>query len=162
MMTKKIKVTTILLLSLLTVVLCQISGTTSEVRAAEGYDKPESQTQRPHGDDADLPNGVIGVSLHVWAERIGDPASLYVNHVHPEGPAHQAGLRHGDEIMTVDGTAVSGKSYEQAVKMIRGESGTIVKLGIKGDGGTRELSITRMAGDKLSKGPTGSHGNSAK
>lgn len=161
-MTKKMSITTTVLLSVLTVVLCQISGTTSEARAAEEQDKPESQAQRPHGDDANLPKGVIGISLHVGAERIGDPASLYVNHVHPDGPAHQAGLRHGDEIMTVGGTAVSGKSYEQAVKMIRGESGTIVKLGIKGDGGTRELSITRMAGDKLSKGPAGSHGNSAK
>jgi C-terminal processing protease CtpA/Prc len=64
--------------------------------------------------------------------------------------------------MTVDGTAVSGKNYEQAVKMIRGEAGTVVKLGIKCDGETRELSITRMAGDKLSKGSTGSHGNSIK
>ena len=40
--------------------------------------------------------------------------------------------------MTVDGTAVSGKSYEQVVKMIRGEAGTVVKLGVKGDGGNWE------------------------
>jgi C-terminal processing protease CtpA/Prc len=64
--------------------------------------------------------------------------------------------------MTVNGTAVSGKSYEQTVKMIRGESGTMVKLGVKGNGGTRDLSIIRMAGDKLPKGPTGSHGSSTK
>ena len=108
------------------------------------------------------PNGMIGVSLQVGAERIGDPAVLYVGIVHPEGPAHPAGLRHGEEVIAVDGTAVLGKSYEQAVKMIRGESGTIVKLGIKGEGGTRELSITRMAGDKLPKGPMGSHGGSTK
>ena len=38
--------------------------------------------------------------------------------------------------MSVDGTAVTGKSYEQVVKMIRGEAGTIVKLGVKGDGRT--------------------------
>ncbi|MCX5728934.1 MAG: hypothetical protein NTZ28_08870, partial [Nitrospirae bacterium] len=92
MTTKKISVTTALLLSVLTIVLFQISGKTSEVRAAEGQDKPESQAQRPYGDDANMPNGVIGVSLHVGAERIGDPASLYVAHVHPEGPAQQAGL----------------------------------------------------------------------
>jgi len=130
--------------------------------AAGAADQPMGQTPYAHGDDDKLPHGVIGVSLQVGAERIGDPAVLYVGMVHPEGPAHQAGLRHGDEVMTVDGMAVSGKSYEQVVKMIRGESGTIVKLGIKGDGGTRELSITRMAGDKLSKGPAGSHGSSTK
>ena len=162
MMTKKIKVTTILLLSVLTVVLCQISGKTSEVRAAQEQDKSGSQAQRPHGDDADLPNGVIGVSLHVWAERIGDPASLYVNHVLPEGPAQQAGLKHGDEVVTVNGAAVSGKTYEQVIKMVRGEAGTAVKLGVKEDGGVREIAITRIASEKLYKGEMGSHGGPAR
>ncbi|MEO7863718.1 MAG: hypothetical protein ABIU05_25460, partial [Nitrospirales bacterium] len=90
MMTKKSSVTTTILLSVLTVVLCQISVTMGEVRAAEGQDKQESQGQRPHGDDATMPKGMIGVSLHVGAERIGDPASLYVAHVYPVGPAQQA------------------------------------------------------------------------
>ena len=158
MTTKKISVTITVLLSVLTVVLFQVSGKTGEVWAAEGYDKPGSQAQRPHGDDADLPNGVIGVSLHVWAERIGDPASLYVNHVHPEGPAQQAGLKHGDEVVTVNGATVSGKTYEQVIKMVRGEAGTAVKLGVKGEGDVREVAITRMAVGKIYKGEMGSHG----
>lgn len=87
--------------------------------AAGAADQPVSQAPYGHGDDAKLPNGVIGVSLQIGAERIGDPAVLYVGMVHPEGPAQQAGLSHGDEVVTVDGTAVSGKSYEQVVKMIR-------------------------------------------
>jgi len=128
----------------------------ADVRAAEG---PATQAPYAHGDEAALPNGVVGVSLQVGAERIGDPAVLYVGMVHPEGPAHQAGLAHGDEIVSVDGTATAGKSYEQVVKMIRGTVGTVVKLGVKGEGGMRELSITRVAGDKLPKGPAGSHGN---
>lgn len=162
MMSKKMRVTITILMTVLTVVLCHISGTTNAARAAEEQDKPESQTQRPHGDDANLPNGVIGVSLDVWAERIGDPASLYVNHVIPEGPAQQAGLKHGDEIVTVNGATVSGKSYEQVIKMVRGEAGTAVKLGVKGDGGLRELAITRIAGEKLYKGEMGPHGRSAR
>ena len=162
MMTKKISVTTILSLSVLTVVLFQVSVRTGVAWAAEGYDKPESQVQRPHGDDADLPNGVIGVSLHVWAERIGDPASLYVNHVLPEGPAQQAGLKHGDEVVTVNGTTVSGKTYEQVIKMVRGEAGTAVKLGVKGEGGLREIAITRIAREKLYTGEMGSHGEPAR
>ena len=162
MTTKKISVTTALLLSVLTVVLFQISGKTSEVRAAEGQDKPESQAQRPYGDDANMPNGVIGVSLHVGAERIGDPASLYVAHVHPEGPAQQAGLKHGDEVVTVNGAAVSGKTYEQVIKLVRGEAGASVKLGVKGDGGLREIAITRIASEKLYKGEMGSHGGPAR
>ena len=162
MMTKKISVTTAVLLSVLTVVLFQVSGETSEVRAAEGQDKPGSQAQRPHGDDADLPNGVIGVSLHVGAERIGDPASLYVAHVHPEGPAQQAGLKHGDEVVTVNDAAVTGKTYKQVIKMVRGEAGTTVKLGVKGDGGLREIAITRIAEEKLYKSGMGPHSGPAR
>lgn len=127
--------------------------------AAVAADQPLSQAPYGHGDETKLPNGVIGLSLQVGAERVGDPAVLYVGMVRPDGPAQQAGLKHGDEITTVDGTTVTGKTYEQVVKMIRGEAGTIVKLGIKGGAETREISITRVASDKLPKGPAGSHGS---
>ncbi|MEO5956304.1 MAG: PDZ domain-containing protein [Nitrospiraceae bacterium] len=142
--------------------LCALSAGTSQVLAAEGQGKPKSDMNRPYGDEAHLPNGVIGVSLHVGAERIGDPASLYVAHVHPEGPAQQAGLKHGDEVVTVDGAAVTRKTYEQVVKMVRGEAGTVVKLGVKGDGALRELAITRIGSEKLYKGEMGSHGGPAR
>ena len=157
MMTKKISVTTTVLLSVLTVMLFQIIEKTSEVRAAEEQGKPGNQAQRPHGDDANLPNGVIGVSLHVGADRIGDPASLYVAHVHPEGPAQQAGLKHGDEVVTVNDAAVTGKTYEQVIQLVRGDAGTAVKLGVKGDGGLREIAITRVAREKLYTSGMGSH-----
>jgi len=127
--------------------------------AAGAADQPVSEAPYAHGDDAKLPQGVIGMSIQVGAERVGDPAVLYVGMVRPEGPAQQAGLRHGDEIISVDGIAVTGKTYEQVVKMIRGDVGTIVKLGVKGDAETREISITRVASDKLPKGPAGSHGS---
>jgi C-terminal processing protease CtpA/Prc len=162
MLTKKISVTTSVLLSLLTIVLLQISGKTSEVRAAEGQEMPGSQTQRPHGGEPNLPNGVIGLSLHVGAEQIGDPASLYVVHVYPKSPAQQAGLKRGDELVTVNGAAVTGKTYEQVIQMVRGDAGTAVKLGVKGDGGLREMVITRIASEKLSKAEMGYHNGSAR
>lgn len=124
-------------------------------------DQPANQAPYGHGGDTKLPKGVIGLSLQIGAERIGDPAILYVGMVHPEGPAHKAGLGHGDEVVSVDGTPVNGKRYEEVVGMIRGEAGTAVRVGVKGENGLRELSITRVAGDKLSKGPSGSHGNPA-
>jgi C-terminal processing protease CtpA/Prc len=148
-------------LSLLTIVLFQIPGKASEVRAEE-QDKPESQAQRPHGDDANIPKGVIGVSLHVGADRIGDPASLYVAHVYPAGPAQQAGLKHGDEIVTVNGGTVTGKTYEQVIQLVRGDAGTVVKLGVKGEGGLREIAITRIAGEKIYKSGMGSHSGPAR
>ena len=42
--------------------------------------------------------------------------------------------------------------------MVRGEAGTAVKLGVKGDGVVREIAITRIASEKLFKGEMGSHG----
>lgn len=119
------------------------------------------ETPYGHGAETKLPSGVIGISLHVGAERIGDPAILYVGMVHPEGPAYQAGLRHGDELVTVDGVSVKGKSYEEVVAMIRGDAGTVVKVGAKDEKGLHELSIERVASDKLPREPSGSHGNQA-
>ena len=147
---------------LVLIVLCALPGGASQVLATEGQDKPGSQTQRPSGDDAKLPNGVIGVSLRVGAERIGDPASLFVAHVHPEGPAQQAGLKHGDEVVTVNGATVTGRTYEQVIQMVRGEAGTSVKLGIKGDEGVREIAIIRIAAEKLYKGEMGPHGRQSR
>lgn len=113
--------------------------------AAEQPGQAAAATEGAKGHD-----GVIGISLHIGAERVGDPALLYVGRVHREGPAHKAGLRHGDELVSVDGTAVSGKSYEQVVKMVRGEAGTSVKLGVRREKeGLREVSVDRVAGDKL-------------
>lgn len=122
--------------------------------AIAAVDQPASQSLYKPGDETKLPRGVIGVSLHIGAERIGDPAVLFIGMVHPEGPAHGAGVRHGDEVVTVDGSTVAGKSYQQVVKMIRGEAGTAVKLEVKNDAGTRELTITRVASDQLQKSPT--------
>ena len=130
--------------------------------AAVASEQPMGQAAYGHGNDAKLPGGVIGISLHMGAERIGDPAVLYVGMVHPEGPAQQAGLAHGDEILSVNGTPVGRKTYQEAVKMIRGNAGTVVKLLVKGEGAAREVSITRVAGDTLSTAPMGPHGGVAR
>ncbi|MGE0645976.1 MAG: PDZ domain-containing protein [Nitrospira sp.] len=112
-------------------------------------------SQYGHGKETKLPNGVIGAVIQVGAERIGEPAALYVMKVRQDGPAQQAGLRHGDEIVSVNGTSVSGKSYEEIVSMIRGEVGTSVELEIRG---TRELSITRVPNDTTTPRRSGDPG----
>ena len=94
-------------------------------------------------DDAHLPKGLIGVSLLVASKRIGDSTSLYIDRVHPEGPAQQAGIKHGDEVVSVNGETVTGKTYQQVLHMMRGEAGTEVKLGIKREGDAHHSNCRR-------------------
>jgi hypothetical protein len=85
----KIGLATGILLNLLVIWGCQSAGH----QGAEKPDTSGSQTQRLHRDDSTLPNGVIGVSLSIGAERVGDPALLYVSHAHSDACAasrHQA------------------------------------------------------------------------
>jgi predicted metalloprotease with PDZ domain len=111
----------------------------------------QSRIQGPygHGRDNRVSTGVVGISLVIGAERIGDPAGLYVGMVHPDGPAYKAGLRHGDEVRSVEGISVTGKTYEQVANMIRGEVGTIVKMQVTDEKGIHELAVERVAGNKL-------------
>jgi|SRR5688572_14909023 C-terminal processing protease CtpA/Prc len=150
MSTTKVTLTTTTLLILLTVMGCQSTG--KDLQTLEKQDMSGSQTQRLHRDDANLSKGAIGVAMHVGAERVGDTASLYVAHVHPAGPARQAGIKHGDEVVTVNGAPVLGKTYEEVVQMMRGEAGTEVKLGVRRGEEVREIAIIRVAAEKLYKG----------
>ena len=161
-MHKSIDIRAYVALGLLGVILLQSPPRTAEVWAADEQTTPGSQAQPLSGSEVTMPDGVIGVSLHVGAERVGDTAVLYVAHVLPDGPAQQAGLKQGDELTTVNGAAVTGKTYEQVALMVRGEPGSVVKLGVKGEGGLREISVTRVAGQSLYKGQTGSHGGSSR
>jgi carboxyl-terminal processing protease len=129
--------------------------------AAEGHEK-SGAPGGSYGQEVTIPDGVIGVSLHVGAERVGDTAVLYIAQVLPDGPAEKAGLKSGNEITTVDGAAVTGKTYEQVAMMVRGEPGTVVTLGIKAESAVREVAVTRVAGQTLYKGQMGSHGGPAK
>lgn len=143
-------------------VLVSLLGIGSIAQAAEEPDKETPRSQSSQGRPENMPDGVIGVSLQVSAEHIGDPARLYVAHIHPEGPARQAGLKHGDEVIAVDGASVEGKTYEQVVRMVRGEPGSAVKIQVKGEGVPRDTTITRVASGMLYKAPMGSHEGPAK
>jgi C-terminal processing protease CtpA/Prc len=125
-------------------------GQTGRALADEGHPKmKEGHGQESYREDPTFPKGVIGIALHLSAKRVGDPAMLYVGSVHPEGPAGKAGLAHGDELVAVDGAALTGKTYEEVVKMVRGEIGSSVKLGVKREDQLREVTIPRVAEEEL-------------
>lgn len=108
----------------------------------------------PHGDLSDPmlpPPGIIGVALHLTAERIGDPAGLFIRATHPLGPAVRAGLAHGQEILAVDGQSVKGKTYREVVSMIRGEVGTSVTLLVKTFSDVKEVKIIRASEAQLTE-----------
>ena len=118
--------------------------------AQEGH----SQQDNPHGDLSDSmlpPPGIIGVALHLTAERIGDPAGLFIRATHPLGPAVKAGLTHGQEILAVDGQSVKGKTYRKVVSMIRGEIGTSVTLLVKTFSDVKEVKIIRASEAQLTE-----------
>ena len=110
---------------------------------------PTNPHASPPGPNTPMPSGIVGIAMHVTAGRIGDPAQLIIRAVHPSGPAARAGLAHGEEIMAVDGAPVAGKTYMEVVGLIRGESGSSVKLGLRGPQGERTVSLMRISEQKL-------------
>lgn len=99
----------------------------------------------PPGPNTPAPSGIVGLALHITAGRIGEPARLIIRAVHPSGPAARAGLNHGEEILTVDGVPLAGKTYQEAVGLIRGEVGSSVRLGLTGPQGERTVSLVRIS-----------------
>lgn len=89
-------------------------------------------------------SGIVGLALHITATKIGEPARLIIRAVHPSGPAARAGITHGEEISLVDGQAITGKTYQEVVSLIRGEIGSTVELGLRGPQGERTISVVRV------------------
>jgi len=110
---------------------------------------PTNPHASPPGPNTSMASGIVGIAMHITAGRVGDLAQLIIRAVHPSGPAARAGLAHGEEILTVDGSPVTGKTYMEVVGLIRGESGSSVKLGLRGPQGERTVSLMRVSEDKL-------------
>lgn len=62
-----------------------------------------------------------------------------------DGPARSSGLKPGDEIVAVNGTSTTGKTFEEVRNAIRGPQGSSVKITIKrpGEGGTHDFEVAR-------------------
>ncbi len=89
--------------------------------------------------------GGVGVQIHI------QEGVLTVSSVVRDTPAAQAGLLSGDQILTIDGQETRGKSLNEIVKLLRGEPGTTVTVGILrpgedvAGGEPREVPLVRAA-----------------
>jgi len=80
----------------------------------------------------------IGAEIAIKDDRLTIVAPL------PDSPAEKAGIQAGDVIFSIDGTDTADMTLREAVKLIRGEKGTIVKLLIFREGQDPfEVEITR-------------------
>ena len=59
------------------------------------------------------------------------------------GPAQVAGIRHGDSILSIDGSATRRLSYEEALGRILGEPGSVVRLRVRRGPHTFEYPLVR-------------------
>jgi carboxyl-terminal processing protease len=79
----------------------------------------------------------------IGATMASQQGRLTIVRVLPSTPAQQAGLKEGDVVISIDGTATSGLSVDEAVNKIRGTVGTHVRLGILRQAATKNIDVVR-------------------
>lgn len=94
-----------------------------------GLDDPYSQylTAEEYAGWQEMESGtMVGIGVTVQADEKG----LYIVSVEEGYPADKSGIREGDIITAVEGQKVIESGYDEAVKCVKGEEGTIVNLTI--------------------------------
>ena len=88
--------------------------------------------------------GFGGVGLVIGLETTGAKRAM-VQWVAQGGPADRAGLQSGDVITTINGNATDGMPIKNVSTLLRGDPGTVVRLGIERNGESlgEPVSITR-------------------
>jgi carboxyl-terminal processing protease len=99
--------------------------------------EPEDATQ--FEDDISGNFGGVGMEVGLQNDLITVIAPL------PDSPAIKAGIVAGDIVIKIDGQKTEGMSIDEAVRLIRGEKGTTVKLTIYREGETefKEIDVVR-------------------
>nr|XP_043624479.1 carboxyl-terminal-processing peptidase 1, chloroplastic isoform X2 [Erigeron canadensis] len=72
----------------------------------------------------------IGINLREIPDESGE-VKLKVLGLILDGPAYKAGVRQGDELLSVNGVDVKGKSGFEALSLLQGPSDTSVKIMVK-------------------------------
>ncbi|UXP33601.1 S41 family peptidase [Reichenbachiella agarivorans] len=88
----------------------------------------------PEDDIEDFRTNATGEygGIGILSNRINN-RHLVLN-MYEESPAKTAGLKIGDEIVNIDGKSVKGMSDEEIGKLIKGQSGTTLSIGVERNG----------------------------
>lgn len=94
----------------------------------------------------DAKGSISGIGIVV---NLTDENEIKIVEVNQEGPAKEAGMKVDDVITAIDGKNVSEMEYADAVKLVRGETGTDVTLTVQR--GTQQLDFTITREEIISK-----------
>lgn len=114
-------------------------GETVDCSECGGFTK--DATRRSAAKQPPTSFGGIGVAID---RQTPEDKSVWLVDVMTDGPAAQAGLQPGDEIVSVDAKPVGEMTLEQVREALRGESGTLVKVMVRRGGETKDFSVERQ------------------
>jgi hypothetical protein len=81
-----------------------------------------------HKTDSQPPANTAGVGLRLAQDKENEP--LKIQDVIPNSPAAAAGIKPDSLLLSINGVPTASKPLDDSVALIRGESGTIIKLEI--------------------------------
>lgn len=86
-----------------------------------------------------------GQGIGIIVIRYPDSENIYVKNVYDNGPAFNAGIKSGDQIIAVDGASVEQLTYAKALETMMKPVGATMKLTILRDAQTFDVSVTCSA-----------------
>jgi carboxyl-terminal processing protease len=89
----------------------------------------------------------IGATIGDLTDPDGNIVATYIRATFENAPAHKAGLRYGDKIVSVNGTSMLGKPFSEVRNYLRGPRGTTATMVVErhGSGKRETVEITRDA-----------------
>ena len=79
--------------------------------------------------------------------RIGD--WVVITDIIEDSPAHKAGIKAGDELISIDGQSAKGKTEQEVLEFLRGYPGTKTDLVVRRPGANKDLKITLERGEVI-------------
>lgn len=83
--------------------------------------------------------------LGATGQRVGDYVTLF--EIIEDSPAHKAGLKVGDALISIDGQSAKGRTEQEVQDFLRGYPGTKTNLVIRRPGESKDLKITLERGE---------------